>query len=77
MAKPKVTLKIGGIRKVLREAQPEVDSVARRKAAVAGSAVRVVSKPHRYTARTYIETDGIEGAIAQAKDHVLERVIGS
>lgn len=77
MARPKVTLKIAGIRKVLRESQPEVDRVAKRKAAAGGGAVRVVSSPHKYTARAYIETDGIEGAIAQARDHVLERVIGS
>lgn len=76
MAKPKVTLKIGGIRKVLREAQPEVDRVASRKAAIGGDSLRVVSSPHRYTARAYIETKGLEGAKRQAREHILEQIVG-
>lgn len=78
MAKPRVTLNLKGIRRVLSTVQPEVDAVAKRKAAVGGDHVRVVSKPRPgRAARAYIETNGVPGARAQARDHILERVLGS
>lgn len=79
MADVTVRLKLAGIRKVLKgsEATAEVARIAARGARDAGEGFGFVVKPGRYTARAFIQTEGVEGAKRQSNDAVLERVMGS
>ena len=73
-----VKLKLGGIKKVLRShpVQSEVARLAKRMSDAAGEGFEYVVKPHRYTARAFVQTKDAAGARRQAKEHVLERVVG-
>jgi len=76
MAKPKVVLNMGGINAVLREAQPVVDAAAERMQGAAGPDYEVVSKPHRWTARAFVQTATAKGARDNAKHNTLARALG-
>lgn len=80
MAKPRVRLKIGNIRKLLKSipVQSEVARKAHLMAQDAGQGFEYVVKPHRYTARAFVQTDLTDdtGRRRQAEEHVLQRVVG-
>ena len=75
MSNPRVTLKLSGIRKVLRS--PEVTALvarkAKRAAAAAGPGFESVVKPHKYTARAFVQTATPEAAKAEAENKTLTR----
>lgn len=81
MAKPRVNLKITGVRKVLKShgVQSAVARRAKRMADAAGDGFEYVVKPHRYTARAFVQTDldSNKGRERQATEHVLQRVVGN
>jgi hypothetical protein len=79
MANVIVILKLRGIQATLRSApvQAEVSRRAARVARVAGDGFAVVTKPHRYTSRAFVQTHGDEGAKRQAEDAVLQRALGA
>ncbi|QAB17488.1 hypothetical protein Leucomu_05730 [Leucobacter muris] len=64
-----VKLKLTGLNKLMRSApvQAEVNRRAARIAAAAGKKYRLVVRPHRYTARAYVEP--VEGAKITDADH--------
>lgn len=71
----RVRLKLGSINMILRAAQPQVDKVGRAMAADAGDGFAYEGrKPHRWTARGFVQTSSAAGARRQAKHAVLERV---
>lgn len=76
----RVKLKIKGIREVLRSrpVQSEVARLAHRMARDAGEGFEAVVKPHRYTSRAFVQTDmdNPVGGERQAREHVLQRVLG-
>lgn len=77
MAKANVRLNMRGIRAVLKS-QPVESELARRAAriaAAAGPGFEMVVKPHKYTSRAFVQTDGRDGAKRQAEDAVLERAL--
>ena len=76
---PRVTvkLKMSGIQKTLREAQPAVTELAKGMANNAGEGFEAVARPSRVTARAYVQTTGRKGAKRQAEEAVLERALGS
>lgn len=80
MAKPRVKLKIKGIRKLMRSAPvaDKVESVARGMADDAGEGFEYEMSPYKYTARAFIQTDvdNPVGRMRQAEEHVLQRVVG-
>lgn len=77
MADVTVRLKIGGIRQVLRsaEVQKEVARRAQRGAAAAGPGIEAVVKPHKYTARAFVQTADEEGRRREADGKVLNRAL--
>lgn len=77
MADVKVRLKIGGVRGLLRgsEATAEVARRVKRGAAAAGSGFEGVVKPHKYTARGYVQTADAEGRKREADQKVLLRAL--
>ena len=77
--KPRVKLKLRGIRQVLRSdaVQADLAKRARRGAQAAGPGIVAVVKPHKYTARAFVETENEEGRIREAKDKVLNRALGA
>ncbi|RLK47621.1 hypothetical protein [Microbacterium telephonicum] len=79
MAKPKVKLNLRGINALMSSGtvQAEVNAQGRRRAAAAGQNFEYVEKPHRWTARGFIQPANYEGVKEQANDAVLERVLGS
>jgi hypothetical protein len=79
MAAVKVKLSIKGIRATLKSApvQSELARRARRIAAAAGEGFEMVVKPHRYTARAFVQTDTEEGRKRQAEEAVLERSLSA
>ncbi len=77
MGNARVKLKVKGINQVLRSAQPLVDRHARAMAKDAGAGFESVSKPHKWTARGYVQTNSYRGRVRQAREHVLQRVLGS
>ena len=79
MAKATVKLNIRGINKLMSSTpvQGEVDAHGKRRAALAGENFEYVSRPHRWTARGYIQPANYEGRKEQAENAVLERVLGS
>ena len=50
-----------------------------RMAAAAGVGFEAIEKPHRYTSRGFVQTKVSDrrGRVRQARDHVLQRVLGS
>lgn len=78
MADVRVKLKLPGLNKLMRSApvQAEVDRVGRRVAAAAGEGFAYSTpRPHKWTARGYVQTNSADGAKRQAEDAVLERAI--
>ena len=77
MADVRVKLKIRGIREVLRSApvQAEVARRARRMAQAAGSGFESIVKPHKYTARAFVQTASQEGRRREANEKVLTRAL--
>lgn len=75
MADVKVKLKIKGINAVMKSApvQSEVDRRAKRIADEAGDGFEYVARPHKWTARAFVQTNSRAGDLRQAKDNVLER----
>jgi hypothetical protein len=70
----RVKLKIKGVREVLKSApvQSEIARRAQRIAAAAGEGFESVVKPHKYTARAFVQTVGLEGAKRQYEEAMLE-----
>ncbi|MGX9349171.1 hypothetical protein [Microbacterium sp. KNMS] len=77
MAKVSVKLSLPGINRLMRseKVQAQLDRLGRDMAADAGEGFEYVAKPHRYTARGYVQVASVEGARRQARDAVLERVM--
>jgi hypothetical protein len=59
------------------EMQTIVDSVGREVAANAGDGFEYVRRPHRWTARGYVQATTARAMRRQARDAVLERAVGS
>lgn len=78
MAAPRVTLKLPGIKKVLKSApvQAEVDRVGRSKARSAGPGFEYAPAPAANTSRGYVRTADARGRRRQATEHVIERIVG-
>lgn len=78
MADPKVKLNQKGVRAILKgPGQKEVARVAHAAAAEAGEGFESVVKPHKYTGRAFVQTKhGTDGAARQAREKVLQRVVG-
>lgn len=53
-------LQLRGLNKAMRARQPELNATAARVAAAAGPKFRLVVRPHKHTARAYVEA--VEGA---------------
>lgn len=77
MAKVTVRLNLPGINRLMREqkVQAQLDDIGQEMAADAGDGFEYVAKPHRYTARGYVQVASGDGARRQARDAVLERVM--
>lgn len=77
MADVRVVLKMRGLNELMRSApvQSMLDQRGRRMAAEAGDGFAYVSRPHRWTARGFVQTNSAEGARRQANEAVLERVV--
>lgn len=77
----RVKLNLKGINALMtsQPVQAEVARRAHRMAREAGDGFEAVVKPHRWTARAFVQTDldNPDGARRQATDHVLERVLGN
>lgn len=77
MLKPRVKLKLKGIREVMLSngVRREVASLAKRMAEDAGEGFEYVVKPHKRTARAFVQTADRTGRERQARDNVLERLL--
>lgn len=75
MANLRVKLKMGGVRAILRgpEATAEIAKRVKRGAAAAGPGIEGVVKPHKHTARGYVQTATDEGRKREADEKVLLR----
>lgn len=77
MTRPTVKLNLPGLNAVLRSAQPVLDAHGRRMAMAAGDGFEYQPKPHRWTARGFVQTADRTGRKRQSDEAVLERVMGS
>lgn len=77
MGDVRVKLKISGIRKILRgpEATAEIARRVKRGAEAAGPGIGGVVKPHKYTARGFVQTVDDEGRKREADEKVLIRAL--
>lgn len=77
MANVRVKLKVGGVRALLRgpEVTAEVAKRVKRGAAAAGPGIEGVVKPHKYTARGYVQTATEDGRKREANEKVLLRAL--
>jgi len=78
VSKVRVQLKLKGLNALMTSApvQAEVDRVGRRIARSAGDGFAYSeAKPHKWTARGFVQTNSPEGARRQAEDAVLERAM--
>lgn len=73
----KIKLKLPGINKVLQCAQPVVDGAGGRMASAAGAGISYIAKPHRWTARGFVQTTTREGRKREATDKVLTRSLSA
>lgn len=75
MASVSVRLNLRGLNALMRSApvQALVDERAKRIAAAAGPDFEVVSSPHKYTARAFVQPANGTGARQEARDKVLTR----
>ena len=72
----KVRLRIGGLNRVMRAAQPELDRVGRQLASRAGDGFEYEADPHKWTARGYVQTKNARGRRREAIEKVLVRLVG-
>lgn len=79
MARIKVQLNLPGLNALMRSkpVQDRVNDIGAEMAADAGEGFEYVPSTHRYTARGYVQVNSLDGARRQARDAVLERVMGS
>lgn len=70
-------LNLRGLNQIMRAQQPAVDQAGRRMAAEAGPDFEYVSRPHKWTARGYVQPANARGMREQKRNAVLERVLGS
>lgn len=77
MAQVTVKLVLRGVNETMRQhrVQAHVDRVGRAMAADAGEGFEYVARPHRWTARGYVQIASGVGARRQAREAVLERVM--
>lgn len=77
MAGIRVKLKISGVRQTLKgqDVQSDLARRASRIAAAAGEGFEAVVKPHRYTARAFVQSTGVEGDKREAESKVLTRAL--
>lgn len=74
--KTQLKLKVEGVSAVLRDAQSVVDRVGADAAAELGDGYEYVAKPHRFTARGFVQTASREGQITEAREKRLHRILG-
>lgn len=69
----KIKLKLKGVNELMRSepVQAHMDQVGRRMAAAAGPGISYLPKPHKWTARGYVQTTTAEGRRREAEDKVL------
>lgn len=73
-----VKLTLAGVNAIMtsRAAQAIVDSIGRDMAAAAGDGFGYVARPHRYTARGYVQPTNARARRRQMRDAVLEQALG-
>ena len=73
MANVKVRLNLAGINQLMssKPVQDEVTARAKRIAQAAGSNFEVVDKPHRWTARSFVQAANPDGMREEARDKRL------
>lgn len=79
MANVRVVLKLRGLNQLMRSepVQRVVNERAKRIAAAAGEDFEAVPKPHKWTARAYVQAKNARGMRAEARDKVLTRAVGN
>ena len=79
MSRVQVNLNLPGLNKLMTSApvQAAADDLGAKLAGRAGENFEYVSKPHRYTARGYVQPANGLGAREQARNAVLERALGA
>lgn len=79
MAKVNVKLSLPGLNALMRSApvQAIVDARGKRMAAVAGENFEYVPRPHKWTARGYVQPANAEGRREEAREKRLNRALGS
>lgn len=77
MADVRVKLSMRGVRALLRgpEATAEIARRVKRGAQAAGDGIEGVVKPHKFTARGYVQTATAEGRKREANEKVLIRAL--
>lgn len=77
MAKAVVTLNLKGINELMtqRRVQAEVLRRARSIQQAAGENFEVASKPHKWTARAFVQAANYKGMVEEARDKRLTRSI--
>lgn len=73
-----VKLNLAGLNVVMTSpaVQAEVDRIGARMAAAAGEGFEYVARPHRYTARGYVQATSDRARRRQMRDAVLEQALG-
>lgn len=73
-----VKLNLAGINALMTSpaAQAAVDRIGRQMAADAGEGFEYVARPHRYTARGYVQSSDARARRRQMRDAVLEQSLG-
>ncbi|MFB3980335.1 hypothetical protein [Microbacterium proteolyticum] len=74
-----VKLNLRAVNTVMTSApvQARIDSLGRQMAATAGDGFEYVPRPHRWMARGYVQAVSARARRRQARDAVLERVVGA
>lgn len=77
MANVRVTLKLNGLNELMRSkpVQDMLNERANRIARAAGGNFEAVARPHKWTARAYVQPTGIEGMREEARDKRLTGAI--
>lgn len=70
-------LNLRGLNTLMRAQQSAVDREGQRMAANAGPDFEYVARPHKWTARGYVQPANARGMREQKRNAVLERVLGS
>lgn len=79
MAVTKVKLKLKGVNELMRSepVQSELDRVGRRMAAAAGDGVEYQPRPHKWTARGYVQTRTASARRREAEDKTLTAALSA